>query len=177
MYVLSQIFVIISNLLCIVSMLNKRKKYIILFLILSTIFFALQYICLKAWTGAVIALIELIFLIGLNLLEKFDKTKYNLYLSIGTIIITIILSIITWNTWISLIPMLSMIIYLISMMFANVVIVKSGTFIRLILNGIYMLLIKSYLGAGLTIVILIFTIIGIVNDVKNKKVSIKYQES
>jgi hypothetical protein len=32
-----------------------------------------------------------------------------------------------------------------------------------------MLLLKSYLGAGLTIVILIFTIIGIVKDYKNKK--------
>ena len=169
MYTLSQILVAISDLFLITSMLNKKKKNVVLFLILSTILFALHYICLNAWTGAVIALVELIFLIVLYILEKYDKTKYNLYLSIETIIITIILSIITWNTWISILPMLAMIIYLITMMFTNVIIVKSGTFIRLILNALYMLLIKSYFGAGLTIVILIFTIIGIVNDVKNKK--------
>lgn len=158
-------------------MLSKKKKNVVLFLILSTILFALHYICLNAWTGAVIAFVELVFLILLYILEKNDKTKFNLYLSIATIIITIILSIITWNTWISILPMLAMIIYLASMMFKNVIIVKSGTFIRLILNGIYMLLLKSYFGAILTVVILICTIIGIVNDVKNKKLKVENKKA
>lgn len=177
MYILSQVLVVISDLFCITSMLSKKKKNVVLFLILSTILFALHYICLNAWTGAVIAFVELVFLILLYILEKYDKTKYNLYLSIGTIIITIILSIITWNTWISILPMLAMIIYLASMMFKNVIIVKSGTFIRLILNGIYMLLLKSYFGAILTVVILICTIIGIVNDVKNKKLKVENKKA
>ena len=65
--------------------------------------------------------------------------------------------------------MTAMIVYLVGLMFKNVIIVKSGTFIRLTLNGIYMFLLKSYFGAVLTIIILIFTIVGIVNDHKNKK--------
>ena len=65
--------------------------------------------------------------------------------------------------------MTAMVIYLTTMMFSNVIIVKSGIFIRFILNAIYMVLLKSYLGAILSIVLLVFTIIGIVNDNKIKQ--------
>ena len=168
MYILSQVLVVLSDIFCIVSMLNKKKKNVVFFLIISTILFALHYMCLYAWTGAVIGIVELVFLILMYLLEIKYKTKYNSYLSISTMVITIILSIITWNTWISVLPMLAMVIYLFGLMFSNVIIVKTCTFIRLTLNGIYMLLLKSYFGAGLSIVILIFTIVGIVNDYKRK---------
>ena len=169
MYILSQVLVGISDLFLILSMLSGKKKRVVIFLILSTIFFASHYICLNGWTGASLAGIEIIFLIIMYLLETKGKEKYNIYLSICTIILSIILSIVTWAGWISLLPMFAMVIYLLGMIFTNLVIVKTGTFIRLILNATYMLLLKSYLGAGLSIVILIFTIIGIVKDYKNKK--------
>ena len=169
MYILSQILVVLSDVACIVSMMNKKKKNVVFFLIISTILFASHYMCLGAWTGAAIAMLELVFLILMYILEIKDKTQYSTYLSIGTMIITVALSIITWDTWISLLPMLAMVIYLTAMMFKNVIIVKSGTFIRLTLNGIYMLLLKSYFGAGLSILILVFTIVGIVNDYKSRK--------
>ena len=169
MFVLSQILVILSDVAFIISMLNKNKKNVVFYLILSTILFAAHYMCLGGWTGAAIAILELVFLIVVYILELKNITKYNVLLSVSTIIATIVLSIITWDTWISLLPMLAMTIYLATMIFKNVIIVKSGTFIRLVLNGVYMLLLHSYFGAGLTIVILIFNIIGIVNDYKSKK--------
>ena len=168
MYILSQILVVLSDLACIISMLSKKKKNVVFFLIISTILFASHYICLGAWTGATIAILELVFLNLMYILEIKEKTQYCTYLSIGTMIITVVLSIITWDTWISVLPMLAMVIYLTAMMFKNVIIVKSGTFIRLVLNGIYMLLLKSYFGAGLSILILVFTIVGIVNDYKSR---------
>ncbi len=169
MYILSQILVVLSDLLFMVSMLNKKKKNLVFFLIVSTILFAAHYLCLGGYTGAGVECIEIVFLISMYLLEKKDKLQYNIYLSIITIILTIIVSILTWNTWISVFPMLAMIIYLFSMMFTNVIIVKLGSFIRLTLNGVYLLLIKSYFGAVLTVAILICTIIGIVNDYKLKQ--------
>lgn len=169
MYILSQILVVVSDIAFILSMLSKNKKRVELFLIISTILFASHYMCLNAWTGAVISIVELVFLIFMYILEIKDKTQYSKHLSILTVIITVALSIITWESWISILPMLAMVIYLFAMMFKNIIIVKSGTFIRLILNGIYMLLIKSYFGAGLSVLILIFTIVGIVNDYKSKK--------
>lgn len=169
MYILSQILVVFSDLFCIVSMMCKKKKQVVFYLIISTILFASHYACLTAWTGAVIGAIELVFLILMYLLEVKDKTKHNISLCVATMIITVVLSIITWDTWISSIPMIAMIIYLFGLIFSNIIIVKTCTFIRLILNGVYMLLLKSYFGAALTIFILIFTIVGIVIDCKNKK--------
>lgn len=169
MYILSQILIILSDIFCIISMMSKNKKGLIFYLLLSTILFATHYMCLGGWTGACIGLLELVFLIIMYVLEINGKTKYNPYLSVATIILTIALSIVTWDGWISLLPMLAMITYLTTMMFSNVIIVKSGTFVRLTLNGIYMLLLKSYFGAGLTVVILICTIVGIVQDYKIKR--------
>ena len=169
MYILSQILVVLSDIFCILSMLSKKKKNVVFYLILSTILFASHFLCLGGFTGAAMAFVELVFLIVMYILEVKDKTSYSVHLSIGTIVATIILSIVTWSTWISVLPMIAMLVYLIGMMFKNVIIVKSSIFVRLILNGVYMLLLKSYFGAGLTLVILAFTIVGIVNDYKSKK--------
>lgn len=92
MYILSQILVVLSDLIFIISMLNKKKKNIVFFLIVSNILFAAHYLCLHSFIGAGIECIEIVFLISLNLLEKKDKSQYNIYLSIITIIVTIIVS-------------------------------------------------------------------------------------
>ena len=89
MYVLSQVLIVVSDILCILSMLNKRKKNIVFYLILSTIMFGLHYCCLHAWTGAAIAGVELIFLIVMFILESKNKVQYNSLLSILTIIATV----------------------------------------------------------------------------------------
>lgn len=124
--------------------------------------------CLEAWTGAAIAMVELIFLIIMFVLETKNKIQYNTLLSIITIVVTVVLSILTWESWVSALPMSAMIIYLLAMMFENVIIVKSGTFIRLILNSTYMLLVKSYFGSAVSVFILVFTIYGIIRDNKEK---------
>ena len=141
MYILSQVLIVISDILCILSMLSKNKKMVVFYLTFSTILFGAHYVCLFAWTGAAIAGVELIFLILMYLLEYKNKTQYNSLLSIITIIATVALSIITWGGYISLLPMLSMVIYLITMMFKNVIIVKSGVFTRIALNAIYLVFI------------------------------------
>lgn len=173
MYILSQILVCISDIFLIISMMSKSKKNIVINLILSTILFASHYICLEAWTGAGIGLIEIVFLTVIYLLEKFGKEKYNVYVSVVTIIITVAISILTWSGAVSLLPMFAMTIYLLGLMFKNIIVVKSATFVRLILNAIYMVLIASYFGAGLSAVILVFTIMGVVRDCKERKNSVQ----
>ena len=167
MFILSQILVVVSDVFFIISMLNSKKKNLVFYLIISTILFACHYMCLGGWTGAAIAWLELVYLILMYVLELKDKTAYGVYLSIATTILTVILSLITWNTWISVLPMLAMIVYLTTMRFKKVIIVKSGALIRLTLNAIYMLILKSYFGAVLSVVIILFTIVGMINDYKN----------
>ena len=131
--------------------------------------FVLHYIFLGGWTGAAIGAVELVYLILMYVLEATGKTKYNIWLSLATMIATVTLSILTWANWFSLLPMIGMIEYLITMMFKNVIIVKSGTFVRIALNAAYMFLLKSYFGAALSVAILVFAIVGIVRDGKSKE--------
>ena len=145
MYLLSQVLVFVSDILFIISTLSKRKKNIIFYLLLSTILFSIHYACLGGWTGAVVGIVELLFLIPMLILESKKITKYNLLITSITIVITVILTSITWQGFISLLPMFAMIIYYLSMMFSNIIIIKCGTFLRVALNAIYMFLIESYL--------------------------------
>lgn len=171
LYILSQIIVVISDVFCILSMLCKNKVKILINLIISTILFSSHYALLGGWTGSITGAIELVFLVILFVLESKNLTKYNMLLSIATIILTIVLAIVTWAGAISLLPMFSMTIYLIAMMFSNIVIVKSGTFLRILLNAIYMVLLHSYLGAIFSLAILGFSIYGIIRDQKRLKPS------
>ncbi len=168
MYVLSQVLVGVSDIFCLIAMLKKSKKNVAIYLLISTILFASHYMCLGGWTGAGICFVEIVFLLLLLLFENKGLQKRVKYLALGTIAITITMSLLTWAGWISLLPMIAMVVYLIGMIFPNVIIVKTGAFVRLFLNGIYMLILKSYFGSALTIVLLIFTIVGIINDSKNK---------
>ena len=132
--------------------------------------------CLGGWTGASLGMVELVFLITMYILEQKEKTKYSTLVSIITIVISVILSIITWDTWVSVLSMSAMVIYLITMMFSNIIIVKGGVFTRIALNAIYMFLLESYFGAILSIAIMACTIVGIVNDYKAKQKNISNNE-
>jgi len=169
MYILSQILVCIADLFYVISMLNKKKNGLVFYLIISDILFASHYLCLGGWTGAATIFVDVAYLAIIYFLEKKDKTKYNLHVTIGAILITIVLSILTWDTALSLLPMFSMLIYLITMIFTNVVIVKSGALIRNTLNVIYMFILASYFGAGLEICLMISAIVGIIINLRKKK--------
>ena len=169
MFVLSQILVCIADLFYVISMLNKNKKGLVFYLIVSDILFASHYLCLGGYTGAATIFVDVVYLAIMYILEKKEKTKYNIHVTISAMIITIILSILTWNTALSLLPMFSMLIYLTTMIFSNIVIVKTGALIRNTLNVIYMFLLASYFGATLEICLMISAIIGILLNIKNRK--------
>ena len=170
-YIISQVLVCLADLLYVISMLTKKKISLVTFLFISDVLFASHYFLLDGGlTGAATILIDVVYLVVMFLLEKFDKTKFNLLTTILAIIATIIVSIFTWESAISLLPMFSMLTYLTSMMFTNLIICKTGALIRNTLNVIYMFLIASYFGAGLEIVLMISAIVGIIlNYNTNKK--------
>ena len=170
MYILSQILVCIADLFYVVSMLNKNKKGLVFYLIISDVLFASHYLCLGGYTGAATIFVDVVYLAIMYILEKKEKTKYNIYVTLAAMVITIGLSILTWNTALSLLPMFSMLIYLTTMIFSNVVIVKTGALVRNTLNVIYMFIITSYFGAGLEICLMISAIVGIILNIREKKV-------
>ena len=169
MYILSQVLVGAADSLYICSMLTKKKAGLLLFLLFSDILFALHYLCLNALTGCITIFIDVIFLISIYLIEKFGKKKYVPLAAILAMICTITACIFTWVGPISLLPLFSMLIYLMGMIFTNIIFVKCGAMSRNILNIVYMLLITSYVGAGLEFILMISAIIGIFLNIKSNK--------
>jgi len=171
MYILSQVLVGLADIFYVSSMLQKKKISLVFLLLISDILFASHYVCLGAITGGIIIYIDALFLLVTYLLEKFNKHKYTLLAVIITMIATVIVTALTWriNGAISLFPMFSMLVYLFGMIFKNLVFVKSGALLRIVLNIIYMILLTSYLGAVLECCLMISVIIGIIINIKNKK--------
>ena len=169
MYILSQILVFVADGFYATSMLTKNKTGLMLFLFLSNILFATHYLLLGGLTGAIIVYIDALYLLVSFILNKKNITKFNLPLTFITMACVIAMAVVTWQGAISLLPMFSMLSYLTAMLFNNVIIVKSGAFLRNTLNVIYMLILTSYLGAGLEICLMISAIVGIVLNYKNKK--------
>lgn len=169
MYILSQIFVCLADLLYVISMLKKEKKSLVCFLIISDIIFACHYMFLKAWTGAGTIFVDALYLIIIYILEKKNLTKYNLLTTLIAMVVVVVLSILTWVGPISLLPMFAMLFALTGMIFTNVVFVKTGSLIRNTLNVIYMFLITSYFGAGLELCLMASAVIGIFLNLKKNK--------
>ena len=175
MYILSQILVGLADLLFVFSMLSKKKINLLIFLFFSDILFATHYLLLNSLTGSIIIFIDAVFLITTFLLEKYNKKQFIKYAAIITMIATIITGIFTWQGPISLLPMFSMLLYLTGLIFDNIIIVKTGALMRNLLNIIYLILVTSYVGAGLEFCLMISAIIGIIINVKNKRNSDKTQ--
>ena len=177
MYILSQILVFIADGFYVTSMLSKNTQGLIFFLFLSNILFATHYLCLGGLTGAIIVYIDAIYLIVTYFLNKKNITKYNTLLTFITMACVIAMAVVTWQGAISLLPMFSMLSYLTAMLFSNVIIVKSGAFLRNTLNVIYMFILTSYLGAALEICLMISAIVGIVLNYKKSKKANSVNES
>ena len=127
MYIASQVLVCLADVLYIISMLTKKKISLVMFLFFSDILFATHYFLLDGGlTGAATIMVDVVYLVVMYVLEKYNKTKYNFLTTIIAMIITVVLSIVTWQGAISIMPMMSMLIYLTTMIFTNVIIVKSG---------------------------------------------------
>ena len=82
MYILSQVLVVLADGFYVGSMLQKKKSWLTLFLLLSDVLFATHYICLGAITGGFLLYLDVIFLCSMLILEKVKKEKFS-YVAVG----------------------------------------------------------------------------------------------
>ena len=166
MYIASQILVIMADLLYVVSMFTKNKKWLLFWLIVSDIFFGAHFFFLGAFTGGFMLIADIVFLIIAYILNNYKIAKTYIP-SLIFACITITITIFTWNGIISLLPMFGMATYFISMGFNKLYLNKIGGGVRNLCNIVYMILITSYFGAGLEFVLFISSVIGSILSMKN----------
>lgn len=168
MYIASQVLAVVADTFYCFAMFSKNKIKLVVFLFLTDVLFASHYLILGGQTGACLLFLDAIFLICIYILEVLNKTKFNLFVTLITMLIAIIVVGLTWSGFISLFPLLSLLIYLVGMIFRNVLFNKIGAFFRNFFNIIYLFLLNSYLGLILEICLLFSAVIGILIQLKQK---------
>lgn len=147
--------------------LQKDRKKIIIFEVISSVFFSVHYFLLNAITASILNIIGITR--GFVFYNKNNTKKYYTYLFMY-IILYIIIGIITYDSIFSLLPVLAYILFTISIFNEkerNIKIVNifvSSTWV------VYDILYHSYAGFISDIVMIITTIIGLFILNKNTKV-------
>ena len=171
MFITSQILVVISGILFGASYLTNKKNILLILNIANNIFFGAHYLFLGELTAGYSVYLTVLFYIAIYLLEKFKKERFNYIVSIVSLIA---LAIITWLTWanaLSILPVIGIAIVYCCTILKNILLIKIFNFISCLLSTTFMLIIHSYFGVCVNIVILITAIVGIVRTILKFKVN------
>ena len=162
MFWIGQIMGVIALIILIISFQINDKKKLLKLQIFSSLFFALQYLFLRALNGFLMNLMTCI----RNIIFK----KYKSVISLIIVIIAmVVLSIFSYNGIISILPAIAVILYSIAIYQDNLKITRIAEVISCLLFIIYN--IKFYAISGLiaTILELIFAVVAIFRfDIKRK---------
>ena len=125
MYILSQIFVVISGIFFAATYLTKRKSLLLILNVTNNVFFGCHFLLLKSFTAAYSVFLTIAFLIAVYLLEKFKKEKFSFVCVIVASIILTIITVFTWDGILSLMPTIAVLSTFIGSAFKHTLTVKS----------------------------------------------------
>ena len=165
-YYIAQAFGIFGLIVMIISLFQKNKDKMLLYVIFNGMFFAVEY-CLL---GAISGMLSNIFGIGRTIAfrqkeknKKFDKIYVLLFFIIGYIVIGIISF---DGSYISLLPIIAEIIYILSLWQKSVTRIRAGTLVMVIIWLIYDIIVQAYPSAITDAIVMTSTIVAIiVNDI------------
>lgn len=142
MKLIAQIIGIIAICLWLISLQCKKKKDILVFQIIASLFYSLQYFCLFAFSAGLIDFTSAI----RNIVFYFEEKKKN-KISKLTLVIFITLAIfigtLTFYSWVSLLPIIASLIYIYGLWQDNLKVTR----ITLILSDIIWLIHNFFVGA------------------------------
>ncbi|MBQ8761838.1 MAG: YgjV family protein [Clostridia bacterium] len=175
-FIISQIVVVISDILCAIGLLSKPKKMFLIFMILSSITYAAHFLFLgDGYSGAISVIVSMFVSIAIYYLEKYNKDKYKKWVVIGSLILMIPLTALVWNGVLTLLPVLGLACFLTGITLNNVTFSKVGSFINNSLSVTYLFLVGStfgaWLGVGLVICAFAGIFISIYEQKKNKAIN------
>jgi|GEM_PF-930910 len=144
MNLIAQFFGVLAIIANIVGMQFKQKKHIMIAFLLATFCFSINFVLLKAYSGALICFIQSIE-IFINYLYDIKDKKYPPLL-IGTyVIISIVCGVLTYNNLFDILPVLSSLIFIIAITQTKERYIRFLTLIFISLFAIYDILVGAYL--------------------------------
>ncbi len=157
MFYIAQILGGIALIILVISFQKNKRNQLLRYQVFSSIFFALQYLCLNALNGC---LMNIMTAIRNYLFSKFKNKVPIIYLII-IILIMLILSIISFNGVISLLPSIAVILYSIAIWYGDLKIIRIVEVISCLLFIIYNIKVLAIIGLISTIIELISALVAI----------------
>lgn len=146
LFIIAQIIGFIVLGITVISIQFKTKEKILICQIIANILVAIQYFCLNALTGGVVAIINVIRCLIFYYYKKKDKKPSLIFLSIF-ILVAIGSGILTWQNGFSIIPIIATIVFTYGLWQDNVKITRICTAITAGNWTIYNIIVKAYAGA------------------------------
>ncbi len=168
-FILAQILAIVAFGLDTLAMQFKKKSGILIMGIISNMTYALEYVFLGAWTGAISLLIGMIRNITYFIFDK-KGLKPNIIVLMIFIFLLVGAGIYTWENTTSLLPMIALIIWSVASWQDNTKYMRVAEIIICIMWIVYDLFVGAYAGCLTEFIIMTSATIGIVrHDVKKKE--------
>ncbi|MBE5819796.1 MAG: YgjV family protein [Clostridiales bacterium] len=161
---LAQVFALLSSLCLLISFWQKKRKNILFFQMLDSLFDVFQYIFLGAYTASLISLL------GSTRAYFFSKFNKKVFLYIF-LLLYIISAIITFNGLITVIPLIAALIYTVVIWNKKEKYIRLYSILVFILWLTHDILVEAYVSSIVDLVIIISNSIAIYKiDLKEKKI-------
>ncbi len=154
MFWIAQIIGLIALIILVISFQINNKRKLLKLQIFSSMFFALQYLLLNAYSGVLMSIIVM-------LRNYLFQKKVSIKKLIMIISLMLLASIFTFNGIVSILPIIACIEYSIALWQSKLKILRIAEIISCILYLIYNLCVFAYMGVISTIIEFIFAIIAI----------------
>jgi hypothetical protein len=172
-YWIAQVFGTLGLLVMVISLFQKNKDKMLVYVVFNGIFFGIEYLLLKAYSGMFSNFFG-IFRTYVSK-EKEKNTKFNKwYVLLFFIIGYIVMGFLSFDgRVISLLPIIAEIIYVLTLWQKKVKRIRLGTLIMVILWLIYDIFVKAYPSMITDLIVMLSTIVAIIiKDIfKERKLS------
>lgn len=166
MFILAQTLGGIALIILVISFQKDERKTLLKYQIFSSIFFALQYLCLNAITGCLMNIMTAI----RNYVFRRYKEKVPIMYLIAVLLIMILLSIISFNGIISLLPTIAVMLYSIAIWYGNLRLIRIVEVISCSLFIFYNIKVLAIVGLISTLIELASALVAIYKfDIRNIK--------
>lgn len=170
-YIVSQVFVIFAAISLGFSYLSKDKKAIMVLCIMASIGYGGQYLFLGAFTGVAMNIVSIVRNVWFYINAKNNK-KNNIWVLVGLCFLIITSGIVTYSNAISIIPIVATVLFTYSVWQDNTNVYRYMAIPMSIMWIVYNLYCNSLFGTILECIMLIFEIVGIIKNRKNKNENI-----
>lgn len=158
-FIIAQAIGLIALIILMLSFQKNDKKILLKYQMFSSLLYAVQYIFLSAYTGA---LMNLTCMVRNYIFNKYQDRKPPIYWLIIIIILMIIQSIVTYSGAISLLPMFAVVFYSIAVWYGNLKFIRITEIISCSLFIIYNITVLAIIGLIATIIELLGALVALI---------------